>query len=588
MVLIVIMGKIKLARYIFNQLYKEGVRRVFGVPGGGCMHLFEAATSTKGIKTIPSFHEQSSGFAAQSFSDIKNNISICLVTSGPGLTNAISPMTACWIESTPVIFIGGQAKTEDLAIKFGIRSLGQQEINGTLICKSITKLSVRIDSAKNIYHLLKKAVFLANNGRKGPVYLEIPLDIQATIIDNKPLKKIKKKNIILAKNKHIIKNLIDDLTSSAKPVMLIGAGSKLPHTFTTLVKICEKFCIPILLTWKVFGNLSENHKLNFGRPGNICQPYSNDILQEADLFISVGARNDLVSTAFNHATYAANSKKRYFVDIDQNELKKYKLKKDINICLDSEIFVRYFKNKIIKKNFSTKNKLNWLNYCSKIKKNKNIFNYIKINKDYSSTYLLNSSLSIFFDPRKHMLIPGSSGACSDILMQSFKVKSKAIIQNAPGFGAMGTGLPAIIGASQAFPNKKVISIIGDGGFQFNLQELQTIKNLDINAVIFVLNNNGYASIRRSQINHFKRKFHADSESDIILSNLNKISKAFDFKYQKISTNNRLDSFVKKLLNQKKGQFLVELIIDPDEDVRPRIGTKIIGKTIMSSNLNEYR
>jgi acetolactate synthase-1/2/3 large subunit len=182
------MAKIKLSDYVFNQLNRFGVNKVFGVPGGACMHLFNSATTNSQIEVIPAFHEQASGFAAQSYSEIVNNISVCLVTAGPGLTNALTGMAACWIESAPVIFIGGQAKTEDLASKLGVRTSGQQEVDGVAMAKPVTKMSICLKKSRDIYKVLTEAIEISMSGRKGPVFIEIPLDVQASIIDDRVLR----------------------------------------------------------------------------------------------------------------------------------------------------------------------------------------------------------------------------------------------------------------------------------------------------------------------------------------------------------------------------------------------------------------
>lgn len=581
------MDKIKLSEYVFKYLAMSGARHVFGVPGGGCMHLFDAAYNSPNLTVIPSFNEQASALAAQAYGEITNNLSLCLVTAGPGLTNAITGIAACWTESTPAIFIGGQAKTVDLSINFGVRTMGQQELDGVSLVQKISKYSIRVSKSEEIYSVLEKSVTLANTGRKGPVFIEIPLDIQAAMIEDRPIEypKFKLPQATEAELSAALK-LLKVMASAKRPVVLLGAGVKAAGAGNTLVKICEVLKVPILLTWKVLNLLKEDHPLNYGRPGGICQPYSNDVLQNADLFISIGARNDLVSVAFDYGTYAQKSEYRYFVDVDPAELGKFNLSKDVLMQMDIGILASAIENLLGNLTLEVdSSRGEWLSWCSQAKSNKHILNYHEISNDYVSSYYLVDQLSDFIT-NEHTLIPGSSGSCSDIFMQTFRVKTDAIIQNAPGLGAMGTGLAGIVGGYSAV-NKKVISIIGDGGFQFNLQELQTIKNLDINTTIFVLNNDGYASIRRSQDNHFKRRSHADSTSGIILSDLEKVAKAFGFAYYKLSNNEEIPSVLAETVN-KKGQVLVEVLVSPDEDVRPRVGAKSVNGKMISGNMSDYK
>lgn len=581
------MDKIKLSEYVFKYLSASGTKHVFGIPGGGCMHLFDAAYNCPKLTVVPSFNEQASSLATQAYGEITNNLGICLVTAGPGLTNAITGIAACWIESTPAIFIGGQAKTADLSVNFGVRTMGQQEVDGVSLVQTITKLSIRILDPQEIYGVLEKAVKLSNSGRKGPVFIEIPLDIQAAVIEDRPIAYPKFDFASPTPNQlELVEQLLDSIGSAKRPVILIGAGVKSANAGALIVDLCEKLKVPMLLTWKVVSLLKEEHPLNYGRPGAICQAYANDILQTADLFISIGARNDLVSVAFNYETYAEKSNKRYFIDIDSAELGKYSLSKDILIQMDIRTLAKALE--ILPYNTSRldlSSRMEWLNWCSESKLNKNILNYQSKKEGYVSTYQLIDQLSEFVS-NNQVLIPGSSGSCSDIFMQAFRVKSDTIIQNAPGLGAMGTGLAGIVGAYSA-TNKKIISIIGDGGFQFNLQELQTIKNLNINTTIFILNNDGYASIRRSQDNHFKRRSHADSTSGIVLSDLSKLAQAFGFTYYKLTDNEQIHSVLSETINHT-GQILIEVFVNPDEDVRPRVGANLINGKMISANFRNYK
>jgi acetolactate synthase-1/2/3 large subunit len=581
------MDKIKLSEYVFKYLSLSGARHVFGVPGGGCMHLFDAAYNSPNLTVVPSFNEQASALATQAYGEITNNLGLCLVTAGPGLTNAITGIAACWMESTPAIFIGGQAKTADLSVNFGVRTMGQQELDGVSLVQKITKLSIRISDPQEIYSVLEKSVTFANSGRKGPVFIEIPLDMQAAMIEDRPIiyPQFKLSQATEAELSSTLK-LLEAMAYAKRPVMLLGAGVKTANAGNTLVKICEALKVPMLLTWKVVNLLKEDHPLNYGRPGGICQPYSNDVLQNADLFISVGARNDLVSVAFDYDAYAQKSESRYFIDIDPAELGKFNLSKDVLMQIDIGILASAMEALLSNSSLEVDpSRDEWLNWCSEAKKNKHILNYHDLTPDYVSSYHLVDQLSDFIT-NEHILIPGSSGSCSDIFMQAFRVKTDAQIQNAPGLGAMGTGLAGIVGGYSA-TNKKVISIIGDGGFQFNLQELQSIKNLDVNTTIFILNNDGYASIRRSQDNHFKRRSHADSTSGIVLSDLEKVAEAFGFSYYKLTNNEQIESILTETVNQK-GQILVEVLVGPDEDVRPRVGAKFINGKMVSGNMSDYR
>lgn len=581
------MAKSKCSDAVFAFLRAAGVSKVFGVPGGGCMHLYNSAFITPGITLVPGFHEQAAGLAAQSYSELTGSLGVCLVTAGPGFTNVVTALAACWIESTPVLFIGGQAKTEDLANQFGVRSLGQQEVDGEGIARPLTKLSFRAATADDLLKVLPRAVTAALSGRRGPVFLEIPLDVQAELIDSDIKYAGLQVNTPPPASDRDIEVLLSALQRSKKPAMLIGAGVRASRCGAAAIDFCEKYGIAMLVTWKALQLIPESHPQNFGRPGGICQPYANDILQECDLFISVGARNDLVSVAFDYSQYAMMAERRYFVDIDPNELKKYRLPKDYRVQVDAGVFFSQLSALLREDSFVSEERSDWLNWCRQVKQQKNILRFHSEADGYVSTYQLIDSLSNVVSSR-HVVVPGSSGSCSDIFMQTFRVNGDVEIQNAPGLGSMGTCLPAITGAYLAFEgSRQVVGIVGDGGFQFNLQELQTIKNLDVQTVIFVLNNAGYASIRRSQKNHFGVTIHTDADSGVTLTPVSQVAAAFGFDFYRLSANSDISLMLTKLLSSK-GQILVEVMVHPDEDVRPRVGAKMVGSKIVSGNLRDYR
>jgi acetolactate synthase-1/2/3 large subunit len=582
------MDKIKASDALFAYLRSLGVTKVFGVPGGGCMHLYNAAYNTPGISLVPAFHEQAAGFAAQSYSELTGSLAVCLVTAGPGMTNIVTALAACWIESTPVLFIGGQAKTADSAKTLGVRSLGQQEVDGEAIARPLTKLSLQLTSGEQLAYNLPLAVRTAMSGRRGPVFLEIPLDVQAALLDGPIQQEVSEpKAAVPNLCEAELKSMLEALEHSKKPAMLIGAGVLFSQSKDAIISFCERHGIAMLLTWKALQLLPEDHQQNFGRPGGICQPYANDILQGCDLFISIGARNDLVSVAFDYNQYAMDAISRYFIDIDKNELKKYNLDKDHCIEADAEFFIRQLTQLEQKLALPVSDRSSWLEVCRRLKEEKHIFNFHPEHDGFVSTYRLIDCLSDEVSQR-HVLIPGSSGSCSDIFMQSFRVTGPVKIQNAPGLGAMGTCLPAITGAHLACDGERqVVAIVGDGGFQFNLQELQTIKNLDINCVIFVLNNDGYASIRRSQKNHFDNNVHTNAESGVKLTPLRYVAQLFTFRYVRLESNQQTRDQMRELLSSS-GQTLVEVMVHPDEDVRPRVAAKIVDGRIVSGNMRDYK
>jgi acetolactate synthase-1/2/3 large subunit len=443
-----------------------------------------------------------------------------------------------------------------------------------------------VQSGAELVEVLPRAVQTAVSGRRGPVFLEIPLDVQAALLEG-PIQGDSTDLPTPAPREADLDELLHTLQWSRKPAMLIGAGVRASRSQDEVREFCERHGIAMLLTWKALHLLPESHPQNFGRPGGICQPYANDVLQGCDLFISLGARNDLVSVAFDYAQYAMDAQTRYFVDVDPNELNKYNLAKDRRVEADAGVFIVRLTDREQALGLAPADRSDWLTYCQALKRDKHILNWQPQVDGFVSTYLLIDALSDLVTAR-HVLVPGSSGSCSDIFMQAFRVNGPVEIQNAPGLGAMGTCLPAISGAFLAFDRmRQVVAIVGDGGFQFNLQELQTLRNLDVQTVIFVLNNDGYASIRRSQKNHFGTNVHTDASSGVRLTPLREVAQLFGFGYVALQTNAQMREALPNLLSGS-GQVIVEVMVHPDEDVRPRVGTKIVDGRLTSGNMRDYK
>jgi len=329
--------------------------------------------------------------------------------------------------------------------------------------------------------------------------------------------------------------------------------------------------------------LEENHPLYFGRPGAVGQRAANFIQQNADLLITIGARLDLPQTAFDHSNFAKNAKK-IVVDIDSKEIAKLKFDKTAvnmdarqfieNILANSKSKIRNSKQKREKEK-NQKEKQAWIEWCGRMKEKYPVPDpeSLKTGKNYINTYKFINVLSDTLSG-KEVLVPGSSGSCAEVTMQSIKVKKGLRILNTPGLGSMGFGLPAGIGASVA-SGKKTIVIIGDGGLQHNIQELETVKRLDKPLKLFVLNNNGYGSIRMMQNRHFKgRLVSCDPTSGLTLPELKKVAKAYGIKYMKITKNTSLKSGIQKVLSGNK-PVICEVFVDPMQETIPRVSSKVM-------------
>lgn len=565
---------IKLSDYVFKFIEEKGIKHAFMLPGGGAMHLDDSIGKSK-IEYICCGHEQAASIAAESYGQHTNNIGVVLVTSGPGATNAITGVTAGWIDSTPMFVISGQAKRSDLIGETGVRQMGSQEVQIVEMVKPITKYAVQILEPMEIKYHLEKAYYEATTGRMGPVWLDIPLDVQAAMIDEEKLVGYEKESA--KENKCDISNEIKDtinlLKNSKQPLILAGNGIKLSNGEEGFYELINKLQIPVLTTWKSIDLLDENNPLYAGHPGGMGDRGANYILQSSDLLIILGSRLDPSITAFNHKNFGKNAKK-VMVDIDEHEINKMQMDIEVKAVCNVKDFIDGLNDKsseLVDNLNDEKIKENheWLSYCKNIRaKYPTVTKEHKEVKDYVSAYYFIDELCKQLKS-DDIIVPESSGGAGEITYQAFKIKKGQKMKNAAGLGSMGFGLPYSIGACLANDRKRTILINGDGAFQLNIQELETLARLNLPIKIFIWNNNGYASIRAMQRNTFDGNYVASEEgSGLTMPSLSKIANAYGIKTFVAKGNSEMVDILPKVL-ECEGTVLCELMVLPEETVSPR-------------------
>ena len=554
------MNTIKVSDYIINRLEKE-VKHIFLIPGGGCIHLVDSLGKSN-IKPICNLHEQASGISAEAYSQYTNNIGVALVTTGPGGTNIVTPIASAWLDSLPMLVLVGQVQRKDMKSNKGVRQLGFQEINLSNITSSITKFSHCVKQPDEIPYYLEKALYLAKNGRPGPVVLEIPLDVQSSVIDL-DISPVYTPPVDDEANLQVSK-IIEAINASKRPIILAGNGVRLSGALDKFKLFIEKTKIPTLLTWKALDFLEEDHELYVGRPGGVASRGANFNQQNSDLIICLGARLDHGQLAYQSKFFAREAKK-IIVDIDNAEIDKLGLNVDFSINNGCEVFLQSMLDNIDKIKINTED---WLKFCKDLYKKYPICldSYYE-QKDYVNNYVFIEELSKTL-PENSLVVPGSSGACSEVTMQALKIKQGTRVFNSEGLGSMGFGVPAAIGACLA-SSHKTICIDGDGGFFMNFQELELIKRYNLPIILFILNNNGYGSIKSTQKNHFNNFLVAsDPESGLTLPSISKTAKLFDIDYKLISNNKELISELSDILKHNSS-MIVELMIDPSHMTLPK-------------------
>jgi len=564
--------KIKLSDYIFQFIAEQGVKHVFMFPGGGAMHLVDSLGRCKGLEFVCNLHEQASAIAADAYSKITNNFGVALVTTGPGGTNAITGVAAAWLDSTPCMIISGQVKRADLKGSLGIRQLGVQEVDMVSLVKSVTKYAVTVMDPTEIRYHMEKAFWLAKSERPGPVWLDIPLDVQASEININECKVFDPVELGFHDDQETslqcISKAVELINNSERPVIIAGNGIRLAKAESDFLSLVDFLQIPVLTTWVGMDLMHEEHKLFIGRPGAVAPRGANFALQNADLLISIGARLDMAMIGYSYKNLARAAKK-IMVDIDSGEIRKITTKIDLPIILDAKIFINELlrqKGKIL-----IKSRPAWLSRCSDWKKKYPIvtsehFSQKKPISIFAFSEILSEELV-----ENDIISPGSSGNACEIFLLVFKTKQGQRIFHSRGLGSMGFGLPASIGACLASGRKRTICVEGDGGFQLNIQELETVARLNLPIKFFVINNQGYASIRAMQQNYFKNFTASNASSGLTLPDLVKVASAYNIKAIRISDNTDLRDQIKNVL-QFPGPVVCDVEVLSDEIRAPRLSS----------------
>lgn len=568
--------KVKLSDYVFQVIAEHGVRHVFMLPGGGAMHLNDSLGTNPNIEFVCTLHEQAAAIAAEAYARITNNLGVALVTTGPGGTNAITGVAGAWLESTPCLIISGQVKRADMKGNLNVRQVGPQEVDIVSIVKPITKYAVTITDPLTIRYHMEKALALATSGRKGPVWIDIPLDVQAKAIEPDQLKAFNTEELALSQ---LYSPLLSDqaketfalLNKAERPVLLIGNGIRLSNGQNSLLELIGLLGIPVLSTWMGLDLVSDDLPLFFGKPGTVASRGANFILQNSDLLISIGARLDFAVTGFDQSKFARAANK-IIVDIDASEIAKLKMQVDLPVCSDARTFIQELLDH--QNEMKVKDRGNWLARCQEWKsKYPVVLPEYWENGKFVNSYVFTTVLSEELT-KDDLLIPGSSGADIDIFWLSVRVKAGQRLFSTGGLGAMGFGIPASIGGCLASGRKRTITLEGDGSFQLNIQELETVARLDLPIKYFVINNGGYASIRSSQRNHFNgRLVGCDPTSGLTLPDTIKLATAYGIKSSTIPDHTNMRELIREVL-QTPGPTICEVRTDPDRPIGPRVSSHV--------------
>ena len=561
------------AEYILKFLISKNVKDVFLMTGGAISFVVDAFSKNKKIKYTCVMHEQSAAMMADAYSRCNKGFGATMVTSGPGAQNLITGIACSWFDSIPVIHISGQVNKFELSSSNKttkkVRQIGFQETDIVSIAKPITKFAYQLKSSNEIKYILEKAFYIANEGRPGPVLIDIPMNFQKEKVDLTKLTSFKKPKI---KNNNVkIKNDVYKmqklLFKSKRPILILGGGLRISRAVNELEKFLKKINIPIVTTWSGLDVIDFNHKNYIGSIGVYGSRAANFVVQNADLVLNFGSRLDTRVTGGKPETFA-RSAKIISIDIDKYELnKKRGLSVYLKINQDLKKFLSILNLKSM--NFKYSASSVWSNICQKWKVNyPNVISAYEKQKKYVNPYFFIDRLSQKLN-NKDIIVPCSGGNLTWTI-QSFKIKKGQRLFSAYGNSPMGYALPAALGASLANNKKRVICIEGDGGIQINIQELQTMVSNNIPVKLFIINNNGYGIIKQFQELYLGGRYEATIPSKGVTNpNFKKISNAYGINYNEIKNNKDIDVILKKVLKSKKPEF-INVIINSNQKIVPKL------------------
>lgn len=555
-------------------LAELGYTHCFFVAGGNIMHLLESCSHV--MTCIPVVHEVAAAIATEYFNELHaGKKAFAMVTAGPGLTNAVTGIAGAYLESRELLVIGGQVKVPDLA-QGEVRQRGIQEIDGVSIVRPITEKAILLEQVVDratFAEMIRSGV----HGRKGPVFLEVPLDVQGANVDEQKLSTDARCgcNRFVPVNSSAVEDIATAVRGAKRPVILLGAGIDRATTDDLYERLAAAG-VPLMLTWNAMDRLGADHAMYFGRPNTWGMRYSNNLMQQADVLVALGTRLSLQQTGFNWQQFVPGGKVIH-VDCDEKELKKGHPKLSMAICGDANEVLRGLMSLQLGEHAE------WVEFCRQVKSKLPLVEPVNNTAEgYLSPYVFSDTLSRLAST-DDVLVPCSSGGAFTTMMQAFEQKRGQRIVTNKGLAAMGYGLSGSIGAAIAAAGKRTMLVEGDGGFTQNLQELGTVRQQKLNLKIFIFDDHGYASIRMTQSNYFGGRYvGCDVETGLGMPNWEPLFAAYDIPVMRIGPGFEQDpEFLKRFSEPGPSGFIVK--IDPKQTYFPKITSRVTASGGMESN-----
>lgn len=566
------MPQMKLSDYVADFLAAAGVTDAFMITGGGAMHLNDSLGKHPGIQCTFFHHEQSCAIAADSYYRLSNRLPVVNVTSGPGGTNAITGVYGAWVDSIGMIVISGQVKWETLvrSTDLPLRQLGDQELDIVPVVKPITKYAEMVTDPQSIRYHLERALYLAINGRPGPVWLDIPLNVQGAQIDPDTLEGYAPPEADLVYETDLdsaCAEILRRIEKAERPVILAGTGVWLSGRHDQFLRLLDKLQIPVTTAWNSNDLVSDDNPWYCGRPGTIGDRPGNFTVQNADFLLVLGSRLNIRMVSYNWKAFARAAFK-VIVDIDAVELKKPTIVPDLPVHAD----LRDVLPKLLEMNYrpSPEHKA-WVEWCQ-VRRQR----YPVVLPEYWERSRVNNYCfvkSLFEELEENDIVVTANGAAAVVTFQAAIIKKGQRMYHNSGCATMGYDLPASIGACVASGGKRIVCIAGDGSLQMNLQELQTIVGNKFPIKLFVLNNDGYLSMKQTQQNFFNgRLYGCDPSSGVTFPDFEKLAFAYGIPYRNSRSHADLREKIRSTLDSQ-GPQMCELFLDLTQVFAPKLASR---------------
>ncbi len=558
---------VRVADYLMARLAEAGVDHVFLLPGGGAMHLDDALACEKRITPIPCHHEQACGIAAEAWGRVRGRFGVALVTTGPGATNAITPVAGAWIESVPMLVISGQVKRADRLAGRPLRQGGVQEVDIVPMVRSVTKYAATVDEPRSIRRHLEAALHHMLAGRPGPVWLDIPLDVQAAPIDPQGLEPFVPPAEAPVGEEGAIERVAALIAGAERPLLLAGHGVRLAGAAREFLALAEELQISVATTWNALDLIPWDHPLNAGRPGVVALRAGNFAVQNCDLLIAIGCRLDNVVTAYNPRGFARAARK-VVVDVDANEIAKLDMDVEVGLAMDAGRFIAALARQPLAA--TRADTAPWRARCAGWKSRFPVNDGKPFPAAGPISHFHFASALSDAVPAGTLVSTGSSGLAVEVFYTVFRNRPGQRVFLTSGLGAMGYGLPAAIGACLASGRRPMVALESDGSLQLNLQEFATLKACDLPIRLLVMNNRGYASIRNTQRNYFAGRYLGTGpEAGLFLPDLEKVADTYGLPFQRIADAAELEAGLAAAM-ERPGPLIVDVRLLPDEALAPKV------------------